>query len=77
VKALDQPNSQHGIKHCVLVRVSIAVKKHHNHNNSYRGDYFIWAALHFQRFSPLSSWPEAWWHAGRHGAREEAETSTS
>jgi hypothetical protein len=32
--------------------------------------------LQFQRFSPLSSWQGALWHAGRHGAGEVAETST-
>ena len=29
-----------------------------------------------QRFSPLSSWWEAWWSVGSHGAGE-AESSTS
>jgi hypothetical protein len=37
----------------------------------------IGAGLWFQRFSPLSAWQEAWWHAGRHGAGEGAESSTS
>jgi hypothetical protein len=26
---------------CVLVRVSIAVKRHHGHNNSYKGKHFF------------------------------------
>ena len=52
----------------VLVRVSIAVKRHHDHGNSYKGKHFIGAGLWFQRFSPLSSWQEAWWHVSRHGA---------
>jgi hypothetical protein len=33
--------------------------------------------LHFQGFSPLSSWWEARQHAGRHCAGEEAKSSTS
>lgn len=36
-----------------------------------------WGWLTVQTFSPLSSWWEAWWHVGRHGAGEEAETLTS
>lgn len=32
-----------------------------------------WGWLTVQTFSPLSSWWEAWWHVGRHGAGEEAE----
>jgi hypothetical protein len=43
----------------VLVRVSIAVKRGHDHSNSYKGKYFIKAGFQFQRFSPLSSWQEA------------------
>ena len=27
-------------------------------------------------FNPLSSWQEAYWHTGRHGAGEGAESST-
>ena len=30
----------------------------------------------FQRYSPLLSWQEAWWHALRHGAGEVAESFT-
>jgi hypothetical protein len=37
---------------------------------------FNWGWLTVQRFSPLSSWREAWQHAGRHGAGG-AESSTS
>jgi hypothetical protein len=55
----------------VLVRVSIAVERHHNHGNSYKGIHLIEAGLQFQKFSPLSLWQEAWWQAGIHGAREE------
>jgi hypothetical protein len=40
---------------CVLVRVSIAVKRHHDQGNSYKGQHLIRACLQVQRFSPLSS----------------------
>jgi hypothetical protein len=33
----------------------IAVKRHHDQGNSYRGSHFIGAALKFQMLSPLSS----------------------
>lgn len=33
--------------------------------------------LTVQRLSPLSSWWEAWWHTGKHGAGEVTEGSTS
>jgi hypothetical protein len=39
-------------------------------SNSYKGRYLIGASLQFQRFSPLSSWQEAWQHPSRHGAGE-------
>ena len=48
----------------------IAVKNHHDHSNSYKEKHLIGAGLQFQRFSPLSSWWEAWQRAGRHGAEE-------
>ena len=48
---------------------SIAVKRHHDHGNFYKGKHFIGVNLQFQRFSPLSSWWEAWQHAGRHDKR--------
>ena len=35
--------------------VSIAVKKHHDQGNSYKGQHLIGATLQVQRFSPLSS----------------------
>ena len=63
--------------HKVLVRVSIAVKRHYDHGNSYKGKHLIGAGLWFQRFSPLSSWWGAWQHVGRHGAGKVAESSTS
>ena len=55
----------------------IAVMGQHEHSNSYKGKHFIGAGLQFQRFSPLSSWQEAWQCAGRHGAGEGAESSVS
>jgi hypothetical protein len=33
--------------------------------------------LRVQRFSPLSSWWEAWQHAGGHGVEEDAQRSIS
>jgi hypothetical protein len=61
----------------VSVRVSIAVERNHDHSNSYKRKHLIGVSLQFQRFSPLSSWWEAWWYAGRHDAGEGAESSTS
>jgi hypothetical protein len=56
---------------------SIAVKRHHDHGNFYKGKHFIGVNLQFQRFSPLSSWWEAWQHAGRHGTGAENSTPWS
>ena len=53
-----------------LVQVSIAVKRHHYHGNSYKGKHLIW-----YWFSSLSSCWEAWSYIGRHGARKGAENS--
>ena len=62
----------------MLVRVSIAEKRHQDQDNSYKAQqHLIRAGLQVQRFSPLSSWQEAWQCAGRHGAGEGAESSTS
>jgi hypothetical protein len=61
----------------VLVRVAIAVNRHQDHGNSYKEKYLIGPGFQFQRFGPLSPWWEAWQHAGRHGAGERAERSTS
>jgi hypothetical protein len=35
------------LKYVILVGVSTAVKRHHNHNNSYKGKHFIRAGLQF------------------------------
>ena len=61
----------------VSVRVCVALKRHHDQGNFYKGQYLIGAGLQFQRFSPLSSWQEAWQCAGRHGTLERAECSAS
>lgn len=54
----------------------MAVNGHHNQGNSYKEQHLIGAGLQILRFSPLSSWREAWWHLGRHGTGG-AESSTS
>ena len=55
----------------------IALERHHDQSNSYKGKHLIGAGLQFQRFSSLSSWWEAWQDKGRHGAGEGAESATS
>ena len=62
---------------CASVRVFIAVKRHHDRGSSYQGQHLIGAGLQFQRFNPFSTWQEAWWHAGKYGAGEGAESSMS
>jgi len=52
----------------------IAVKRHHDHGNSYKGKHFIEAGLQIQRFNPISPGQEAWWHTGRHGVGKVAES---
>jgi hypothetical protein len=42
-----------------------------------RKETFNWGLLTVQRFRLLSSWWEAWWHAGRHGAGEVTQSSTA
>ena len=65
----------------LLVRVSTAVKRHHNQGSSYKEQYLVEAGLQVQvldngMFSPLSSWQEAQKHLGRHGTGG-AKSSTS
>ena len=50
----------------------IAVKRHHDHHNSYKGKHLIGTGLQFQRLSPLSTWQ----HPHRHGAGDRPESST-
>ena len=54
----------------VSVWVSIAVKKHHDQGDFYKGD-LIGTSLAFQRLRPLSSWWESRQPPGRHGARRD------
>jgi hypothetical protein len=61
----------------VLVFVSFAVRRHHDQGSSYKKQQLIGAGLQVQRFSPLSSWQEAWQCPGRHGDGEGTESSTS
>jgi hypothetical protein len=60
-----------------LVTVSIAVKRHLDQGNSCKEQYLIRASLQVQRFSPLSSWQEAWQHPGIHSSEEGAKSSIS
>jgi hypothetical protein len=43
----------------------------------HKGKHLVGASLQFQRFSPLPSGQEMWWHTGRHGAGGVAASSTS
>jgi hypothetical protein len=45
----------------VLVRVSVVVKRHHDHSNLYKGNHLIGDGIQFQRFSPL-------FHDEKHGS---------
>jgi hypothetical protein len=63
------------IDYC-LIQCSVAVRRHHDHDNSYKEKYVIGAGLQFHSFSPLLSWQEAWWHTGRHVAGEGTENSS-
>ena len=44
---------------------------------THTGQYLIGAGFQFQNSSLVSLWWEAWQQAGRRGAREGAESSTS
>ena len=37
----------------VLVRVSLAVKRHHDHGNPCKGKTLNWGGLYFQKFSRI------------------------
>ena len=45
---------------CYCLRVSITMKRHHDHGNSYMKHLIGVTRLQFQRFSPLSSGQGAW-----------------
>lgn len=48
------------------------MKRHHDLGNAYARKTLIEAGLHFQRFSPLPLWWEAWWHEGKYDATDVA-----
>jgi hypothetical protein len=58
-------DSYNVIEHHGLSQCSIAVKRHRDHSNSYKGKHLImkqnWITV--ERFSPLLSWQKAWQHA--------------
>lgn len=58
-----------------LVKVAIAVNRHHDQSNSYNGKHLMRAGLLVQRYSPLSSRLESC--LVRNGAGEGAERSIS
>lgn len=53
----------------MCLKVSIAVKRYHDHAPLIKESILIGDGLYFQRFSPFLSWLEAWQHAGRHELR--------
>ena len=55
--------------HILYTDLAFAVKRHHNHSNSYKGKHL----LAWLTYSPL--WQGAWQHAGRHGTRAESASS--
>jgi hypothetical protein len=59
----------------IAYHCSIAMKRHHEQDNFYKGRHLIggvFIVLDYS-YSPLSWW-EAWWDTGRHGAEEVAES---
>ena len=60
----------------LLVRVSVGVKRHHDHGNSYKGKHLIGTGLQFQSFSHYHH-GKTWQQAGRHRAGEGDESFTS
>ena len=59
----------------VLARISTAMKRHHDHSNSYKEEHLTEEVAHSYRASvhyhPSGTWP----YAGRHDAGEVAESS--
>jgi len=45
-----------------VVRVLIAVKRHHNYSHSFKGKHLIGATLQVQKVSPLFSCEGSWKH---------------
>ena len=62
------------INDCILVRVSIAVKRHHDHGNSYKRKHLIGAGLQFRG---LVHYHRGRWCTDRHDVGEGAESTTS
>ena len=60
----------------VLVKVSIAVKRHHDHGNFYKGKHLIRVACTFRDLVHYHHGMIRW-HVGRHGAGEGVESLTS
>ena len=55
----------------IIIRVCIAIKKHYNHRNSYKGKYLIGTLLQFRGLVHSCHGGETQQHAGRHGAGKE------
>lgn len=75
-------NAEKNVSKCIshlnyCLRFSINVKINHDHRNNYKEQYFIDACVQIQRFSPLSSGGETWWHKWNHPTGEETKKSTS
>ena len=61
----------------VIVCVSIAMKRHHDHSNSYEEKHVIGLAYRSQIQSIIVMTGNTWWCVGGHYAREGTESSTS
>ena len=55
----------------------MAVKRHHDQDNSYKEQHLIGAVLHFQTFSPISPWQKAWQYSDRLDAGGVESTTSS
>jgi hypothetical protein len=51
-------------KRCFSLRISDAMKTHHDHSTSYKENTFHWGWLTFQKFSPFH-------HSQKHGSIQE------
>jgi len=63
-----------GFGHCL--RVSVSVKRHHDHDNFYRREIFNWGWFTVLEIWTIIARAGTWWYADRHGAGEGAENST-